>query len=335
MMLRTRGRLSVMYWSRILGDRLLGTPFARALARARRDGRREFVFGWNRGLGDIALGLVPLFVQIRAAVPGSRIAVFTRAELAVPFELAGADAIHVIPGLERDTDFDLGAAAARVGIALPPDATVFADPDPTRWLGDDRRAFPPALRWDPAWNALADRLAPPAGAEVVIGAHVHSETARYYGYVKDWPVAAWQALFARFPVTRGVRWVLFGNAADAAYAGTDALDLRGRTDFLELLAVIRTRCRILVAPDSGVLTATYYLADDFPLEIVSLWSDPRQGVLKQGCPSPNPSLRHVPLQGPGEDLRNLSPDDVAAAVEAALSRCSLPSTPDRAQTNVR
>ena len=69
-----------------------------------------------------------------------------------------------------------------------------------------------------------------------------------------------------------MRWVLFGNTADAAYAGTDALDLRGRTDFLELLAVIRTRCRILVAPDSGVLTVTYYLADDFPLEIVSLWS---------------------------------------------------------------
>jgi len=70
------------------------------------------------------------------------------------------------------------------------------------------------------------------------------------------------------------------------------------------------------------LTAAFYLAEDFPLDVVSLWSDPRQGVLKQGCPSPNPRLRHEALQGRNEDVRNLPVDDVERAIADALGRWS-------------
>jgi hypothetical protein len=226
-----------------------------------------------------------------------------------------------VPEVTRGAAIDPVAAAARIGVALPPRATLFADPDPTRWLEGRRREFPPALRWNARWNAKADRLVPESDGDIVIGAHVHSETAGHYGYVKDWPAPAWRQLFTRFPAARHVRWVLFGNAVMESFAQPNIVDLRGRTDFTELLAVIRTRCRILVAPDSGVLTAAYYLADDFPLEVVSLWSDPRQGVLKQGCASPNPQLRHTPLVAPREGLRELAVDDVERAVAVALSRC--------------
>jgi hypothetical protein len=89
----------------------------------------------------------------------------------------------------------------------------------------------------------------------------------------------------------------------------------GGTTFPELMALIRHRCTGLVAPDGGVLTMTYYLSAQFPLDVVSLWSDPRQGILHQGCPSPNPRLRHTPLIAPDEDLAKLSVDAVAAAVE--------------------
>ena len=58
----------------------------------------------------------------------------------------------------------------------------------------------------------------------------------------------------------------------------------------------------------------------FPLDVISLWSDPRQGILLQDCPSPNPRLRHVALQGPGEDVRRLGVDEVEAAVRAAIAR---------------
>ena len=43
---------------RALGDRLAGDPYERALARGARERRKRVVFFWNRGLGDIALGLL-------------------------------------------------------------------------------------------------------------------------------------------------------------------------------------------------------------------------------------------------------------------------------------
>jgi len=319
MKFRSRGRFNLKRWARAVDDRLRGTAFDRMLERARRERRREFVFAWNRGLGDIALGLVPLFNRIRASVDGSRILIFTRRDLVEAFSLTDVDAIYPIVGLARDTRIDIPAAAAKMRVALASNAVVIGEPDPTRWLEGQRRLYPPVLHWQGAYDAHADALVPSFAGEIVIGAHVHSETAQYYGYVKDWPAQRWQSLIARFPASRNVRWVLFGNEPGTAFDADNVVDLRARTSFLALLAVIRTRCRILVAPDSGILTAAYYLEGDTPLELVSLWSDPRQGILKQACPSPNARLRHTPLVGAHEDVRNISVDDVAAAIEAALT----------------
>jgi len=225
-----------------------------------------------------------------------------------------------VPGLARGALLDPLAAAREAGITIEPSAVILADPDPTRWLDGRRREDPPALRWDEDSNPCGERLVSAAPGTVTIGAHVSSETAAFYGYVKDWPASAWRQLFARVAASGSVRWLLFGNDTNPAFPQSNLVDLRGKTSFIELLAVIRTRCQILVAPDSGVLTATYYLDCDFALDIVSLWSDPRQGILKQGCPSPNPRLRHTPLLAPGEDMRNLGVDTVEDAVAAALAR---------------
>ncbi|MFO1311959.1 MAG: hypothetical protein U1F41_07815 [Burkholderiales bacterium] len=309
-MFRTRGRLNPKRWTRALSDRVRGTAFDRILRDAAREGRHRFVFAWNRGLGDIALGLVPLFLRIREADPRARIEVVTREELAQPFELARVDAIHVVPGLTRDGRVDLAGYGDR-------DAVLLADPDPTRWLEGRRTDYPPRLAWRAEWNALASSLVADAPGMVTVGAHVASETAQYYGYVKDWPAASFRALFAR--CSPDVRFVLFGHEARESFAGPNMVDLRGKTSFLELLAVVRNRCRVLIAPDSGVLTAAYYLDDAFDLDVVSLWSDPRQGILKQGCASPNPGLRHVALRGAREDVRNLDVDTVARVLEHAIA----------------
>jgi len=233
----------------------------------------------------------------------------TREDLAQPFELAGVDAIHVVASLARGQPVDLSSIAG-------PDAVAFADPDPTRWLEGRRREHPPRLSWRPQWNALADLVADDRNV-VTVGAHVASETAQYYGYVKDWPAERFAALLSRFP--ENVRFVLFGNEARATFTQPNVVDLRGRTSFLELLSVLRNRCRILVAPDSGVLTAAYYLDETFPLDVISLWSDPRQGVRKQGCDSPNALLRHVAIDGAREDVRNIAVDTVALALERAIA----------------
>jgi ADP-heptose:LPS heptosyltransferase len=309
---------SLRHYARRFSDRAFGSLFERKLARAKRRGG-AYLFYWNRGLGDIALGLVPLFARVRQRDPEARIEVITREELRVPFELAGAEQVHVLPGLERESRIDIAGACARLGLALQGFAAVFDYPDPNRWLEGRRGEFPPRLRWNPAWDDLGDRIMPSlSNGRVAIGAHVNSETARYYGYRKDWPASAWQELFARFPASSGVQWVLLGHEAEPPFAGANLTDLRGKTDFPQLMSVIRNRLRVLVAPDSGVLTMAYYIDAPFALDVVSLWADPRQGVLLQACASPNPLLRHTPLMSPGEDIRNLPVDDVARALRACI-----------------
>jgi ADP-heptose:LPS heptosyltransferase len=311
---------SLKFLARRLCDRAFGTEFDRAITRARGDSRRAFLFYWNRGLGDIALGLVPLFLRVRNEFAQSRIEVITREELRPAFELAGVDAVHVVDGLARESRIDLAAAAPELGIELASFAATFGYPDPNRWLEGRRHEFPPVLAWNAGWDGLVDRFPEIAANRIVIGAHVNSETAGYYGYVKDWPAESWRALIASHEDDPRVQWLLFGNSAEPAMDGANVIDLRGRTTFAELMAIVRTRCRILVAPDSGVLTMAYYLDATFPLEVLSLWSDPRQGILLQDCPSPNGKLNHVALRGPGEDVRRLRVEDVERALCEAIAR---------------
>ena len=113
--------------------------------------------------------------------------------------------------------------------------------------------------------------------------------------------------------------VLLGQGRDPPLEGRSVIDLRGRTGFLAMLALVRTRCAALVAPDGGILNAVYFLDAGFPVTVVSLWSDPRQGLLKARARSPNPELVHVPLVGEGDDVRRIAPADVLAALEIALA----------------
>ena len=330
MRLHTRGLFSIRRLRRVVADRLHGTPFDRALTTAVSLGRHDFVFGWNRGLGDIALGLVPLFARIRARCPESRIVVVTRPDLAEMTALAGVDEIVVIDGLKRGDPLDPLRAAEAWGITFRDMPTVFAEPDPTRWLDGQREAFPPRLVWDCELDAKAARFGAPDPGRIVIGAHVNSETAQYYGYAKDWPAQSWRALFANFPADRGVNWMLFGNVPAPPFEYANVTDLRGQTTLHELLALVRTQCRVLIAPDSGILTAAYYLDQNRPLDVISLWSDPRQGILKQGCASPNPALRHHALLGRNDDVRAVAVADVEKVLTAILAQLPRSAGPDAA-----
>lgn len=305
---------------RRLADVTAGTALDRAVLRAASGRRRDFLFFWNRGLGDIALGLVPIFARIRRDVPGARITVVTRPELAEPFALTEADAIVTVPGLARGTRMSRDELRAMPGLDVERCAAVFDDPDVNRWLDGRRSEFAPSLRWDDAWDALAGHVPNARPGEICIGAHVSAETRQFYRYAKDWEPDSWRELMARVGDVPGVRWLLFGQHAQPGYARSNVIDLRGKTGYLEMASIIRNRCRVLIAPDSGVLATAYYLRVRFPLDIISLWSDPRQGILLQGCPSPNPLLRHLPIVGRDEQARNIPVDDVLAELRVALLR---------------
>ena len=172
----------------------------------------------------------------------------------------------------------------------------------------------------PEWNTQADHFDAIRTDRPVIVAHVSSETGQFYGYVKDWPGERWRELFSRIGDRQAVQWVLVGHAQPQPFDRPDVLDLRGRTSLPEVLSILRNRTQILVAVDSGILSLVYYLDEQYPLEVVSLWSDPRQGILKQAVASPNALLRHCHLVGDDEDVRRLPIDRVATAVDAALAR---------------
>lgn len=294
--------------------RFRGNELGRILERAARRDERRFLVFWNRGLGDIALGLYALFARIREAVPAAEIAVLTRSELAEAFALFDVQRVIVDPALARGDRDGFAAAIARLGLKAADFDVVLDRPDPTRWLTSQLGTIVPRLAWRPEYDALRGKFGL-GGARTHVGVHASAETARFYGYGKDWPPESWRALFDGLA---GESCVLFGHAPEPRFDGAGLADLRGRTTLLELLSVVKNRCRVLVAPDSGLLTMAYYLDCAFPLTIVSLWSDPRQGVLKQGVPSPNPLLRHVPLVGDGEDVRRIPAGEVLERVRGAL-----------------
>jgi hypothetical protein len=48
--------------------------------------------------------------------------------------------------------------------------------------------------------------------------------------------------------------------------------------------------------------------------VVSLWADPKQGVLRQRVASPNQKLEHIPLVGKKENIATIPPKDVLEAL---------------------
>jgi ADP-heptose:LPS heptosyltransferase len=238
----------------------------------------------------------------------------TREDLAPVFELAGADAIHVVSGLTRGAAFDVAAEAQRLGLDPQGYAGVFGNPDLRRWARSAREIGAPRLHWPARLDGLATRFVELDAPGPWIGVHVHSETEKFYRYVKDWPAERWPHLFTAVQAKVPAKFVLLGTASSRKLDGPGVVDLRGRTTLLEVLSLVRTRFQVLVAPDSGILSLAYVLDMQKDLDVVSLWADPRQGILKLAQPSPNARLRHHPLLGRHEDVGNISVDEVAGAL---------------------
>jgi ADP-heptose:LPS heptosyltransferase len=209
-------------------------------------------------------------------------------------------------------------ACKRAGVSQRDFDVVLEWPDPTEWVAWQLGTVVPRLALKPEHGALWRKF-PLDDGRTYVAAHVSTETAQYYGYVKDWPVESWRELFAALGAEADVGCILLGMRTPR-FDQAGIVDLRGETTLTEMLSVVRSRCRVLVAPDGGVLTMAYYLDCAFPLTVVSLWSDPRQGILKQAVASPNPQLVHLPLIGEGEDVRRIPVAEVLRHVREGFAR---------------
>jgi ADP-heptose:LPS heptosyltransferase len=298
--------------------KLRGNELERILRRAAARGARRCLVYWNRGLGDIPLGLYALFARLREALPRAEIAVLTRTDLAEAFELLGVERVIADRALVRDEHDGFRRACERTRTRAGEFDVVLEWPDPTEWVAWQLGRVVPRLAWKPEHDALWRRFGLDERRSYV-AAHVSTETGQFYGYVKDWPIEHWRELFRALGTDAGVGCLLVGHAREQRFEEAGVIDLRGETSLAELLSILKNRCRVLVAPDGGVLPMAYYLDTAFALTVVSLWADPRQGVLKQAVASPNPLLRHVPLVGAGEDVRRIPVEEVLRHVRAGLA----------------
>ena len=274
-------------------------PIDAKLKRLAKEGGQSVAVIWNRGLGDIPLGLCAFVHRAREVVPDVRITFVTRPDL--------ADAFRLIGDVEVVTSTKLQRGQPIPELPLEPYDLVFESLDPTRHLKWQRGSFTPKLEWDEGLDALTDAF-PLERDRKYLGVHVNSETGHIYGYNKNWPEAKWRALFERspFPV------ILFGHMASGEYPG--CIDLRGKTSLFGMLSIMLNRCVAFVGPDSGLVSIAYYLAAPRPLKLVSLWADPKQGILRQGVDSPNPLLIHTPCIAKRGKIEKIEVDEVAGAL---------------------
>lgn len=276
-------------------------PLDGLLKKAQKKKPKKILLFWNRGLGDIALGLYAIVHRIREFLPDVEITFLTRPNLREGFELLGGVHIKILPELKRGDKIDLNTV-----IDTKEYDFIIEHPDPTYWVAWQRGTLTPVLHWPKKWDALWEKFSLDP-SEKYIGAHVQTETS--YASWRDWPIASWQKLFEKI-TDGGKKVLLFGFAKDPIFSIPGVIDLRGETALSELLSIIKHRCETLIVPDSGISSMVYFLKEDFPIKHISLWGETDMGILKQNVPSPNKLLQHIPILGKDKDIRNITPEEI-------------------------
>jgi ADP-heptose:LPS heptosyltransferase len=290
-----------------IARKILPNPLNVLLKRAVRKKHEKFLIAWNRGLGDIPLGLYALVYKIKSMIPSADITFMTRADLQEGFSLLQGVKVISCADWKRKGYVNLASSIASSGFSSSYWDVIIDKPDPTYWLKWQIGRLTPKLYWDPQWDELSQDMQLDQN-EQYIGVHIDCET--QYGYEKNWPKDFFVQLFQKLRCHSSKKIILFGVRSSCDFSFDHVIDLRGKTTLKQMLAIIKNRCSHLLAPDSGVLSITYYLDASFHLHVISLWADPMQGVLKQAVSSPNPLLIHTPLIAKDCDLKTISVSQV-------------------------
>ncbi len=290
--------------------KIVPNPFDRLLKGAQRRKQKKFLLAWNRGLGDIPLGLYAIIHRIRTFIPDALITFITRKNLQEGFTLLENVECLIAPDWERGKPYSVEKTLQKLQKDPSFYELIIEYPDPTYWVKWQHGKLTPKLKWDNQWDDLWKKYSLKE-SDTYIGVHPHTET--QYGFSRNFPVQKWQELFDR--ISRKERKILlFGFEKKPPFSGEAIIDLRGETNLYELLSIIKNRCSGLIVLDSGISAMTYFLDCSFPIRLVSLWGNPDMGILKQNVASPNPQLSHFPILGRDGKMEHIEVD----AIERAL-----------------
>lgn len=275
----------------------LPNPFDRMLKKQ----PRRILLGWNRGLGDIALGLYAMVERIQEIAPGAEITFIIRENLKDGFSLLSGVNVLVAPSWKRGEPYDVKATLLELKIDPKQFDLIVEKPNPTEWVRWQLGKVVPKLQWKKEYDALAEKFQL-SKEFVYIGVQASAETA--YGQWRNWPLQRWKELVEL--LEPNVKVILFGFGKEMILEGEQVIDLRGKTTLFEMMSLIKNKCSYLIVPDSGVLSMIYYLDEIFPIHVVSLWAEGGHGILKQNVKSPNPLLVHSQMMAKERNLSTVS-----------------------------
>lgn len=250
-------------------------PLEKILNKVKEKPSPKFLLFWNRGLGDIALGLYAIVYRIKQKFPACQIAFLTRPNLRDGFTLLGGVEVIIAPHIKRGEKVDVLQLLQELGIAQKTFDVIIENPDPTKWVRWQLGKIMPLLCWQEKWEELWKEY-PLDAKEKYIGAHVHAET--HYGLWRNWPSGSWQTLFMSLTEKYNKKILLFGFEKNLNFQIPNVIDLRGETSLFALLSIIKNCCQALIVPDSGISSMIYYLNQVFPIKLISLWADPHMGI---------------------------------------------------------
>ncbi len=279
------------------------------LKKTAKKGGTGILIAWNRGLGDIALGLYAIIHRIREKVPNANITVLTRENLCDGFSMLQDIRIIAAPNWKRGQPYSVKETLSSLGIDASAFDLILEKPSPTDWVRWQRGFLTPRLQWNPAHDVLWKNVLPEFSSDFIyIGVQPIAES--QYGLWRNWTYERWNQLFDRLEQLGKVKVLLFGYGSEPKFSHANVIDLRGKTNLFELLSVVKNCCKAVILPDSGILSMVYYLDASFPIQVVSLWADPNHGILKQNVASPNQQLVHTPMLGEHRDLKSVSAQDI-------------------------
>ncbi len=132
------------------------------LSTAAKRGDKRFLVVWNRGLGDIALGLYAFVDRVRQYIPDASITFLTRSELKDAFSLLGGVEVIAVPSLERkDGTPDIPTASnilAGMGINTETFDIILDKVDPKGELKDCWGRLIPRLRGRGEYESLSKKF---------------------------------------------------------------------------------------------------------------------------------------------------------------------------------
>lgn len=286
--------------------KILPSPFESLLASALKRSSKRFLLGWNRGLGDIPLGLYAIVQRIKWFIPDAKITFMIRPSLAEGFLLFPQVKVIIAPHWKRGEKYSVKATLAELNIPKNEFDVIIEKPDPTYWVSYQIGRVRPYLVWKEQFDGLFEKFG--LNRELsYVAVQPHSDT--NHSPWRDYPEKRWAELFSILESKENVKIILFGLEKKGDFKSSSIIDLRGETSILEVLSIVKNRCQYGVFPDGGILSLLYFINVNFPINIVSLWAD-IQGVLKQNVESPNKLLKHFPIVRTKASFVEIDPEEI-------------------------